>query len=94
LNVIGADRPWRAARQTLFVLKGDVGGAGAILQDPVAGMSFPAFFAEAVAEACRDLVIVQATKGDSALLVDRPPKAAGCCRVTRHASGSIKPPTA
>ena len=41
LNVIGADRPWRAARQTLFVLKGDVRGAGAIFQDPVAGASFP-----------------------------------------------------
>ena len=26
LNVIGADRPWRSARQTLFVLKGDVRG--------------------------------------------------------------------
>ena len=26
LNVIGADRPWRAARQTQFVLKGDVRG--------------------------------------------------------------------
>ena len=53
LNVIGADRPWRAARPTLFVLKGDA-RAGAILQDPVAAMSFPAFFAEAVADAGRD----------------------------------------
>ena len=26
LNVIGADRPWRSARQTQFVLKGDVRG--------------------------------------------------------------------
>ena len=74
LNVIGADRPWRAARQILFVLKGDVQGAGAILQDPVAGTSFPAFFAEAVAEAGRDVVIAQATNGDSALLVDPNPR--------------------
>jgi class 3 adenylate cyclase len=74
LNVIGAERPWRAARQTLFVLKGDVRGAGAILQDPVAGTSFPAFFAEAVAETGRDLVIAQGTNGDSALLVDPNPR--------------------
>lgn len=74
LNVIGADRPWRMARQILFVLKGDVQGAGAILQDPVAGTSFPAFFTEAVAEAGRDLVIAQATNGDAALLVDRNPR--------------------
>jgi class 3 adenylate cyclase len=74
LNVIGADRPWRAARQILFVLKGDVRGAGAILQDPVAGTSFPAFFAEAVTEAGRDLVIAEATNGDSALLVDPNPR--------------------
>jgi class 3 adenylate cyclase len=74
LNVIGADRPWRAARQIQFVLKGDVRGAGAILQDPVAGMSFPAFFAEAVAEAGRDLVIAEATNGDAALLVDPNPR--------------------
>ena len=40
-NVIGADRPWRAARQTQFVLKGDVRGLGAILQDPVASGDFP-----------------------------------------------------
>src|ERR687895_1522782 len=59
LNVIGADRPWRPSRQTLFVLKGDVQGAGAILQDPIAGASFPAFFTEAVTEAGRDLVIAQ-----------------------------------
>ncbi len=38
LNVIGADRPWRPARQIQFVLKGDVRGAGAIFQDPVAGV--------------------------------------------------------
>ena len=74
LNVIGADRPWRAARPTLFVLKGDVRGAGAILQDPVAAMSFPAFFAEAVAEAGRDLAIAQATNGNSALLIDPNPR--------------------
>ena len=74
LNVIGADRPWRAARQTLFVLKGDVRGAGAILQDPVAASSFPAFFAEAVTEAGRDLVIAQATNGDSTLLIDPNPR--------------------
>jgi class 3 adenylate cyclase len=74
LNVIGADRPWRAARQILFVLKGDVRGAGAILQDPVAGASFPAFFAEAVAETGRDLAVAQATDGDSALLVDPNPR--------------------
>ena len=53
LNVIGAERPWRSAREVLFVLKGDVRGAGAIFQDPVAGTSFPPFFAEAVAEAGR-----------------------------------------
>jgi len=74
LNVIGAERPWRAARQIQFVLKGDVRGAGAILQDPVAGQSFPAFFAEAVAEAGRDLLIAQATNGDSALLIDPNPR--------------------
>ena len=74
LNVIGADRPWRAARQTQFVLKGDVRGAGAIFQDPVAGASFPAFFAEAVAEAGRDLAVARATDGDSALLVDPNPR--------------------
>jgi class 3 adenylate cyclase len=56
------------------VLKGDVRGAGAILQDPVAAMSFPAFFAEAVAEAGRDLAIAQASNGDSALLVDQNPR--------------------
>ena len=44
----GAERPWRAARETQFVLKGDVRGLGAILQDPVAGPSFPEFFAQAV----------------------------------------------
>ena len=74
LNVIGADRPWRAARQILFVLKGDVRGAGAILQDPVAASSFPAFFAEAVIEFGRDLVIAQATNGDSTLLIDPNPR--------------------
>ena len=55
LNVIGADRPWRSASQTMFVLKGDVRGGGAIFQDPVAGANFPSFFANAVAEAGRDL---------------------------------------
>jgi class 3 adenylate cyclase len=74
LNVIGADRPWRAARETLFVLKGDVRGAGAILQDPVAGTSFPGFFAEAVREVGRDLAIAQAANGDAALLVDPNPR--------------------
>jgi class 3 adenylate cyclase len=74
LNVIGADRPWRPARQTLFVLKGDVRGAGAIFQDPVAGTTFPSFFAEVVAESGRDLVIAQATNGDSALLIDPNPR--------------------
>ena len=74
LNVIGADRPWRAARQTLFVLKGDVRGAGAIFQDPVGGASFPGFFAEAVAEAGRDLVVARAMDGDAALLVDPNPR--------------------
>jgi class 3 adenylate cyclase len=76
LNVIGADRPWRSARQTLFVLKGDVQGAGAIFQDPVAGASFPAFFADAVAEAGRDLAIARASDGDSALLIDPNPRQA------------------
>jgi class 3 adenylate cyclase len=74
LNVIGADRPWRPTRQTLFVLKGDVRGAGGIFQDPVAGTTFPSFFAEAVAESGRDLVIAQATNGDSALLIDPNPR--------------------
>ena len=74
LNVIGADRPWRSARQTLFVLKGDVRGAGAIFQDPVAGTRFPGFFAEAVAEAGRDLVVARAMDGDAALLVDPNPR--------------------
>ena len=74
LNVIGADRPWRSARQTQFVLKGDVRGAGTIFQDPVAGASFPAFFAEAVAEAGRDLAVARATDGDSALLIDPNPR--------------------
>ena len=74
LNVIGADRPWRPARQTMFVLKGDVRGAGAIFQDPVAGMSFPPFFAEAVAEAGRDLAIARAVNGDSVLLIDSNPR--------------------
>ncbi len=76
LNVIGADRPWRSARQTFFVLKGDVRGAGAIFQDPVAGMTFPAFFAQAVADAGRDLVIARAADGDSALLIDPNPRQA------------------
>lgn len=74
LNVIGADRPWRSARQTQFVLKGDVRGAGAIFQDPVAGASFPAFFADAVAEAGRDLAVARAADGDSALLIDPNPR--------------------
>jgi class 3 adenylate cyclase len=74
LNVIGAERPWRTARQILFVLKGDVRGAGAIFQDPVAGTSFPSFFAEAVAEAGRDLAVARASDGDSALLVDPNPR--------------------
>ena len=74
LNVIGADRPWRAARQIQFVLKGDVRGAGAIFQDPIAGASFPGFFAEAVAEAGRDLAVARATDGDSALLIDPNPR--------------------
>ena len=74
LNVVGADRPWRAAREILFVLKGDVRGAGAILQDPVAGMSFPEFFAEAVREAGGDLAVAQAANGDSTLLIDPNPR--------------------
>jgi class 3 adenylate cyclase len=74
LNVIGADRPWRAARETQFVLKGDVRGLGAILQDPVAGASFPEFFAEAVAESGRDLAVAYASDGDAALLVDPNPR--------------------
>jgi class 3 adenylate cyclase len=37
-------------------------------------MSFPAFFVEAVAEAGRDLVIAEATNGDSALLIDPNPR--------------------
>ena len=74
LNVIGAERPWRVARQTQFVLKGDVRGLGAILQDPVAGASFPDFFAEAVAEAGRDLAVAYASDGDAALLVDPNPR--------------------
>jgi class 3 adenylate cyclase len=64
----------RAARQTQFVLKGDVRGLGAILQDPVAGASFPAFFAEAVAECGRDLAVAYASDGDAALLVDPNPR--------------------
>jgi class 3 adenylate cyclase len=74
LNVIGADQPWRAAREILFVLKGDVRGAGAILQDPVAGPSFPGFFAEAVGECGRDLTVAYATDGDGTLLVDPNPR--------------------
>jgi class 3 adenylate cyclase len=74
LNVIGADRPWRAARETQFVLKGDVRGLGAILQDPVAGPSFPEFFAQAVAESGRDLAVAYASDGDAALLVDPNPR--------------------
>jgi class 3 adenylate cyclase len=74
LNVIGADRPWRAARQIMFVLKGDVRGSGAIFQDPVAGANFPSFFANAVAEAGRDLVIARSMDGDAALLVDPNPR--------------------
>ena len=74
LNVIGAERHWRSARQTLFVLKGDVRGAGAIFQDPVAGASFPAFFSEAVAECGRDLTIARAMDGDAVLLVDANPR--------------------
>ena len=74
LNVIGADRPWRPARQTMFVLKGDVRGSGAIFQDPVAGTNFPGFFAHAVTEAGRDLVIARSMDGDAALLVDPNPR--------------------
>jgi class 3 adenylate cyclase len=74
LNVIGADRPWRAARETQFVLKGDVRGLGAILQDPVAGPSFPEFFAQAVADSGRDLAVAYASDGDAALLVDPNPR--------------------
>ena len=74
LNVIGADRHWRSARQTMFVLKGDVRGAGAIFQDPVAGTSFPGFFGEAVAECGRDLTIARAMDGDAVLLVDPNPR--------------------
>lgn len=74
LNVIGAERPWRTAREIQFVLKGDVRGLGAILQDPVAGASFPAFFAEAVAECGRDLAVAYASDGDAALLVDPNPR--------------------
>jgi len=74
LNVIGADRSWRPARQTQFVLKGDVRGAGAILQDPVAGTSFPTFFLEAVADAGRNLVLAQASNGDAAVLIDPNPR--------------------
>ena len=72
--MIGAERPWRAARETQFVLKGDVRGLGAILQDPVAGASFPAFFAEAVAECGRDLAVAYASDGDAVLLVDPNPR--------------------
>jgi class 3 adenylate cyclase len=74
LNVIGAGRPWRLARQTQFVLKGDVRGLGAILQDPVAGASFPEFFGEAVAECGRDLAVAYASDGDAVLLVDPNPR--------------------
>ncbi|HSA81622.1 MAG TPA: hypothetical protein VLE23_12445, partial [Geminicoccaceae bacterium] len=84
LNVIGAERPWRAARETQFVLKGDVRGLGAILQDPVAGASFPGFFAEAVAECGRDLAVAYASDGDAVLLIDPNPRqaviAAQCLR--------------
>ncbi len=72
--MIGAGRPWRVARQTQFVLKGDVRGLGAILQDPVAGASFPGFFEDAVAEAGRDLAVAYASDGDAALLVDPNPR--------------------
>jgi class 3 adenylate cyclase len=74
LNVIGAERPWRVSRETQFVLKGDVRGLGAILQDPVAGASFPAFFAEAVAECGRDVAVAYASDGDAVLLVDPNPR--------------------
>ena len=56
------------------MLKGDVRGAGAILQDPVAGTSFPAFFADAVRDAGRDLAMAQAANGDAALLVGSNPR--------------------
>jgi class 3 adenylate cyclase len=74
LNVIGAERPWRAAQEIQFVLKGDVRGLGAILQDPVAGASFPTFFSEAVAECGRDLAVASASDGDAVLLVDPNPR--------------------
>ncbi|MDX1540718.1 MAG: hypothetical protein R3349_04885, partial [Geminicoccaceae bacterium] len=74
LNVIGAGRPWRMAREIQFALKGDVRGLGPILQDPVAGASFPAYFAEAVAEAGRDLAVAYASDGDAVLLVDPNPR--------------------
>ncbi len=74
LNVIGADRHWRPARQTMFVLKGDVRGAGAIFQDPVAGSTFPSFFAEAVTESGRSLTIAKSMDGDAVLLVDPNPR--------------------
>ena len=48
----------------------------AIFQDPVAGASFPAFFADAVAEAGRDLAVARATDGDLALLIDPNPRQA------------------
>jgi hypothetical protein len=76
LNVIGAERPWRPAREIQFVLKGDVRGLGAILQDPAAGASFPAFFAEAVAECGRDLAVAYASDGDAVLLIDPNPRQA------------------
>jgi class 3 adenylate cyclase len=56
------------------VLKGDVRGLGAILQDPVAGASFPIFFSEAVAECGRDLAVASASDGDAVLLVDPNPR--------------------
>jgi class 3 adenylate cyclase len=74
LNVIGAERPWRAARQTQFVLKGDVRGLGEILQDPVAGASFPGFLADGVAECGRDLAVAYASDGDAVLLIDPNPR--------------------
>ena len=74
LNVIGADRPWRPARQTLFVLKGDVRGAGAIFQDPVAGTHLSGFLRRGGGRSRARSPVRQAMDGDAALLVDPNPR--------------------
>lgn len=71
LNILGEGRPWRESNDICFVIKGDVAKYSEIMADADLADSFPKFFSETVAAACKTLMYFRVEGGDSVIAVDR-----------------------